>query len=116
MESICAICGNHGSVTTVTMITCAKGCCKATRNQFGMKILDGGGDPTKCGDAAKHAAVGICGACVSTKTFQLPTEFQGDASQASMSPIPPTRPATTATNSMSQNRSYNTPAQLRSAR
>lgn len=64
---VCHICGNHGSVTIIEMVTCSKGCCKATRNQFGLKIVEGG-DPSKCGGAEKHAAVGICGRCVEEKT------------------------------------------------
>lgn len=74
--SVCEICGGHGSVTIVEKISCGGGCCEAFRNGIGMKITKGQ-DPEKCpnGDAAKHAAIGICSACARQRVRRLPTEF-----------------------------------------
>ena len=112
--SICAICGGQGSLTIVEMITCAKGCCKATINSIGMKIIQGG-DPAQCGGAAKHAAVGICAACSFTNTRQLPTEFAEGYQPPVSAAFPPKQATALPTSSVSKNRSNETSRQMRSA-
>lgn len=109
----CDICGGHGSLVTVEKITCESGCCVALRNEFGLKVIKGV-DPSRCGGATKHAAIGICGACYSKRTFQLPTEFSADYQQPSQVVAVPIVDRKTATNP-SRKLGGNTSAKFRSA-